>query len=125
MADDKNCAQTGQKGEAIAAKFYLNEGYRLLAHNYKTRMGELDLVLRKGNTVVICEVKTRGVRAKAKANPAAAVHYHKQQRLIAATKRYLQLTHQSDAIIRFDVAEVTPLADGKWQVNRIQNAFTC
>ncbi len=88
-------------------------------------MGELDLVLRKGKRVVICEVKTRGVQSKAKANPAAAVHYHKQQRLIAATKRYLQLTHQSDAIIRFDVVEVTPLPDGKWQVHRIPNAFTC
>lgn len=125
MADNKNRAQTGQKGEAIAAKFYLDKGYRLLAHNYKTRMGELDLVLRKGERVVICEVKTRGINAKAKANPAAAVHYHKQQRLIAATKRYLQLTHQSDAMIRFDVVEVTPCGDGKWQVNRIKNAFTC
>ncbi|MFI3169193.1 MAG: YraN family protein [Faecalibacterium sp.] len=124
MADDKNRAQTGQKGEAIAAKFYLDDGYQLLAHNYKTRMGELDLVLRKGDTVVICEVKTRGIQAKAKATPAAAVHYHKQQRLIAATKRYLQLTHQSDAHVRFDVVEVMPFSDGKWQVNRMQGAFT-
>ncbi len=87
-------------------------------------MGELDLVLRRGDTVVICEVKTRGRGAKALANPAAAVHYHKQQRIILATKRYLQLTHQSDCYIRFDVVEVTPLPDGKWKVNRIRNAFT-
>ncbi len=125
MPEEKNRAQTGQKGEAIAAKFYLDKGYTLLAHNYKTRMGELDLVLRKGNLVVICEVKTRGIEAKAKANPASAVHYHKQKRLILATKRYLQLSHQSDCHIRFDVAEVTPLQAGKWRVNRIKNAFEC
>ncbi len=120
-------AQTGQKGEAIAAKFYIDKGYWLLAHNYKTRMGELDLVLRKGEVVVICEVKTRTLQAivKAKDNPAAMVHYHKQQRLIAAAKRYLQFTHQSDCIIRFDVVEVTQLEGGKWQVNRIKSAFTC
>lgn len=124
MVDEKNRAQTGQKGEAIAAKFYINEGYQLLAHNYKTRMGELDLVLRKDKVVVICEVKTLGRLSKAKVAPSALVHYHKQKRIILATKRYLQLTHQSDAIVRFDVAEVIPLADGKWKVNRIKNAFT-
>lgn len=38
----------GQKGEAAAARYYLDRGCRLLAHNYRTRMGELDLVLMEG-----------------------------------------------------------------------------
>ena len=52
-------AETGRQGEAAAAKYYLNRGCTLLAHNYRTRMGELDLVLREEDTIVICEVKTR------------------------------------------------------------------
>ena len=52
-----NRAETGQRGEAAAAKFYLNQGCRLLAHNFRTRMGELDLVVQEPDgTVVICEV---------------------------------------------------------------------
>ena len=35
----------GRKGEALAAKYYMRRGYLLLNHNYRTRMGELDLVL--------------------------------------------------------------------------------
>ena len=40
-----NRAETGRKGEAAAAKFYLQQGCRLLAHNFRTRMGELDVVV--------------------------------------------------------------------------------
>ena len=49
----------GQTGEAIAAKYYIQKGYLLLNHNYRTRMGELDLVLYKDDTIVFAEVKTR------------------------------------------------------------------
>ncbi len=116
-------AELGQKGERIAAQYYINEGYTLLAHNYRTRMGELDLILRKGSLVVVCEVKTR--TSAYKAPPAAAVDYHKQQRFVRAAQRYLQLSHQSECNVRFDVVEVTPRADGKWDVHCIKQAFEC
>ncbi len=112
---------TGAMGERIAAKFYVDRGYLLLEHNYKTRMGELDLIFRKEKYIIICEVKTRTTSSFASAK--TAVDFYKQRRIVSATKRYLQLTHQSDANIRFDVAEVTPLGDGKWKVNRIKSAF--
>ena len=37
----------GKKGEAVAARYYLNQGYTLLEHNYQCRLGELDLILQK------------------------------------------------------------------------------
>ena len=46
-------------GEAVAAKYYIRQGYLLLNHNYRTRMGELDLILYKADTIVFAEVKTR------------------------------------------------------------------
>lgn len=49
----------GRKGEALAAKYYMRRGYLLLNHNYRTRMGELDLVLYKDGQLVFAEVKTR------------------------------------------------------------------
>lgn len=112
----------GHTGEAIAAKYYRQKGYLLLNHNYRTRMGELDLVLYKAGTLVFAEVKTR--TSDKKAAPAAAVNYHKQQRLIAAAQHYLQQSPYADAVIRFDVVEVMPTPQG-WRVHCIPDAFSC
>ena len=76
-----NRAETGRRGEAAAARWYQKQGAQLLAHNYHTRMGELDLVLREPDgTIVICEVKTRSQGMLQR--PAAAVDPAKQHRLI-------------------------------------------
>ena len=80
-----NRAETGRRGEAVAARWYQKQGAQLLAHNYHTRMGELDLVLREPDgTIVICEVKTRSQGMLQR--PAAAVDPAKQHRLICAHK---------------------------------------
>lgn len=119
-----NPAETGRKGEAVAAKYYRQKGCLLLAHNFRTRMGELDLVLREPDgTIVICEVKTRAPDALAR--PAAAVDAAKRRRLIRAAQLYLQQTGQSDAPVRFDVAEVNPLDSERWMVHIIRGAFLC
>ena len=77
----------GRKGEALAAKYYMRRGYLLLNHNYRTRMGELDLVLYKDGQLVFAEVKTRAGRMLDA--PAAAVDARKQRRLILAAQYYL------------------------------------
>ncbi len=46
--------QLGAEGEALVARHYEGAGYTLLARNWRCRDGELDLVLRKGRTLVIC-----------------------------------------------------------------------
>ncbi|MGN0984226.1 MAG: YraN family protein [Gemmiger sp.] len=112
--------ELGHTGEAVAAKYYQKRGYLLLNHNYRTRMGELDLVLYKEGTLVFAEVKTR--TSTAKASPAEAVNYAKQRRLIAAAQQYLQKSPYADAAIRFDVVEVLPQESG-WLVHCIPHAF--
>ena len=116
-------AGTGRRGEAAAARFYEKQGAALITHNYHTRMGEIDLILREPDaTIVLCEVKTRSPDPLA--SPASAVTPAKQRRLIRAAEQYLQQTGQSDAPVRFDVAEVTPLDSGRWMVHIIKGAFT-
>ena len=113
---------TGHIGEAIAAKYYQQRGWLLLHHNYRTRLGEIDLHLYTADTLVFAEVKTRtGAMLD---RPAAAVDARKQQRLILAAQQYLQCSPYRDAAIRFDVVEVTPAAKG-WQVHCIPSAFEC
>jgi putative endonuclease len=49
----------GRGGERLAAEHFERLGYAVLARNYRTRFGELDLVLTDGRVLVFCEVKTR------------------------------------------------------------------
>ncbi len=117
-----NRAETGRRGEAAAARWYLKQGCRLLTHNFRTRMGELDVVVQEPDgTIVICEVKTRSWDAVSR--PAEAVNAAKQKRLILAAQYYLQQNGLSDAPVRFDVAEVFPLDSGRWMVHIIRGAF--
>ena len=74
-----NRAETGRRGEAATARWYQKQGCRLLAHNFHTRMGELDVVVQEPDgTIVICEVKTRAEGSLA--SPAEAVDRPKQRR---------------------------------------------
>ena len=54
-----NRAQTGQRGEAAAAKFYLDRGCRLLTHNFHTRMGELDVVVQEPDGTGLSDAPVR------------------------------------------------------------------
>ncbi len=68
----------GAGGEDAAAAWYVEHGYEVVARNWRCRQGELDLVLRRGRTVVFCEVKTRSTTAFGA--PVEAVTRQKQAR---------------------------------------------
>ncbi|MFZ4516814.1 MAG: YraN family protein [Microthrixaceae bacterium] len=59
MARRHDHLRLGAHGEALVARRYEREGYRVLARNWRCAVGELDLVLARGDLVVVCEVKTR------------------------------------------------------------------
>ncbi len=86
------------------ARHYESLGYTVLERNWRCREGELDLVLRHGRTLVVCEVKTRS--SAAYGTPAEAVTSAKQQKLRLLTRRYLQAAPFRPREIRFDVAAV-------------------
>ena len=51
--------ERGGTGEDAALAVYVRRGYRLVARNWRCKLGELDLVLVRGDTLVFCEVKAR------------------------------------------------------------------
>ncbi|WP_294525968.1 YraN family protein [uncultured Allofournierella sp.] len=116
-----NAQETGRRGEAAAARYYMNRGYKLLDHNYKTRQGELDLVLQKGELVVIAEVKTRAENAWYR--PKEAVTWAKQRRILLAAQSYLQTNGLLEKTIRFDVVEALTLPQGGFAIHCIRDAF--
>lgn len=100
---------TGSQGEELAARWYLDHGYRVLDRNWRCREGEIDLVVCRNHTVVFSEVKTRTTdRFGTGAESVSAV---KQRRIRRLAGRWLA-EHASSSVgrnaeIRFDVVSIT------------------
>jgi putative endonuclease len=95
----------GQAGEALAADTLQRQGYAILARNYRTPYGEIDLIARHGDTLVFIEVKLR--RSDTFGPPQAAVNAAKQRHLKLAAQYYLNRRGDQDMKIRFDVVAIT------------------
>jgi len=91
-------------GEEAVAGWYLSSGYEVLARNWRCPQGELDLVLRHGDLIVFCEVKTR--TSATFGAPVEAVTRAKQTRIRRLAGRYLEDGSEHAGILRFDVASV-------------------
>lgn len=106
----------GDLGEDLAAAWYVRAGYRVLDRNWRCDEGEIDLVCRRGSTVVVCEVKTR--RSSAFGSPAEAVTATKRLRLRRLAARWLREHGSRYAEVRFDVASVrsgeVEVLEGAW-----------
>jgi putative endonuclease len=99
----------GRAGEAAAEALLAGKGFAVLARNYRTRGGEVDLVCQDGGTLVFVEVKTRG--AGSLARPDQAVTAAKRGRLVRAAAAFLSERDLWDRPCRFDVVAV--VASGK------------
>ncbi len=112
--------KNGLWGEIETARYYRAKGYEIVDANFRTRMGEVDIIASNGEWLVFCEVKTRGEEAMD--TPAAFVDKNKQKRLVAAALQYVKMKKYSEKM-RFDVAEVTIKKDGSRHIHLIENAF--
>ena len=106
----------GQQGEEQASRFLEKKGYKILARNFSTPQGELDLVANQQKTLVFVEVKTRAYEAFG--GPLAAVTVAKQKRLALAAQQYIKIKSPKFDSIRFDVICILPD-----QITHIENAF--
>lgn len=114
---------TGKQGELLAAGWYKKHGWQIVARNYRTRQGEIDLVAAKGDVLAFVEVKTRTGRMLSR--PAEAVDRRKQRRVIAAAGLFLAAYDGPQQQIRFDVLEVYPEKRGEARFFCIEQAFEC
>src|SRR5512147_98552 len=103
-------AAIGRSAEDIAAAFLTAQGLTVLLRNYRRRGGELDLIAREGDVLVIAEVRTRSTDAFGGA--AGSVDGWKQHKIIrAATQLLQQRIDFAQMRVRFDVIVVRG-ADG-------------
>ena len=93
----------GAAGEVMAARYLRKKGYTLIAANYRTRFGEIDIIAADKKYIAFVEVKLRS--GAAIYTPEEAVTPLKQQKIVKAAMQYLQL-HPSDLQPRFDVIAI-------------------
>ncbi|AEV88142.1 hypothetical protein ACWT_7132 [Actinoplanes sp. SE50] len=111
----------GAYGERLAARYLQKHGLEVLFRNWRCADGEVDLILRDGDTLVFCEVKTR--RTATFGPPAAAVHPRKVRKLRQLAGRWLAESGEHARQIRFDVVEVCPQRRGATRVTHLRAAF--
>ncbi|MBI4691505.1 MAG: YraN family protein [Nitrospirae bacterium] len=109
----------GSKGEDLAASFLKDKGYRIIARNYKTPVGEIDIIAEDRGTLVFIEVKTRSNNSFG--YPFEAVDARKRQKLKNLALLYLK-KQKRDCAVRFDVLSIY-ISEGKEDIEHIKDAF--
>jgi putative endonuclease len=112
---------TGVIGERAALQAYRRRGYRAVARNWRCAIGELDLVLARGDVLVVCEVKSR--RGRTFGDGWEAVDARKRRKLRAVTEAFLHAGGRRPGTVRFDVASVRIAPDGSAEVEVFEDAF--
>ena len=96
--------ELGQAGEKMAEVFLRKQGYRILARNYQTLYGEIDLIAREARETVFIEVRTK--RGKSFGTPIESLTRNKISHWEKSAAAYLQKSGEFDQPIRFDFVGV-------------------
>lgn len=110
----------GRSGEELAAQMYERMGFTVLDRNFRTKEGEIDLIVRHGRLLVFCEVKTR--RSRRWGEPAEAVAYAKQARLRSTAAQWMRARSPGRVELRFDVVSIV-IDSGRPYLTHIPGAF--
>ena len=111
----------GRKTESTACRHLTKQGLKLLTRNYRSRFGEIDLIMAHRDTLVFVEVRYRN--SERYGTPAETVNRRKQEKLRATAEIYLQ-QHKTVSTMpcRFDIVAITG-DHGGGRIDWIQDAF--
>ena len=122
MTERISTQERGAAAEALARQHLEQQGLRLLAQNWRCRLGELDLVMLDADTVVFVEVRYR--RYSAWGGAAESVDARKREKLSRAAQHFLQQESRwAKHPCRFDVIAITADSHAPAHLDWIQNAF--
>jgi len=110
----------GKNSESLAAIYLKRQGYRIIEQNYRTRMGEIDIIAKDNETIAFIEVKSRS--SAAFGSPKYAITLQKRRKISKLAQQYLKSTHQSHVRARFDVVAIFSNS-GRDTIELIKNAF--
>lgn len=110
----------GHKGEEAAVRLLEQSGYRIIARNYRTRLGEIDIIAKDGGTVCFIEVKSRS--SDRFGTPQEALSAAKQRKIAQVALLFLKKNGLLESAARFDVVSVL-FGQGAVRAELIRNAF--
>lgn len=114
--------EAGRAGERLAERFLQRRGLKTIARRYSTPTGELDLVMRDGDTIVFVEVKTRSSRDLV--DPEDTLRARQRRHLLKAARWFIHRRRCDDQPCRFDVVAVVLPPEGEPQIEHFPDAFT-
>lgn len=123
---DNYCTkELGSLGEDITAEYLKSDGYKIIERNFRCRVGEIDIIASKNDTLAFIEVKSR--RSLIFGLPQEAVNYKKINYIKRVASYYLTSKMRmkkmySDYCFRFDVVEVCFVTQNH-EINHIKDAF--
>lgn len=115
-----NHLQLGAYGEDLAIRFLQNKGFEVLDRNYRFGKGELDIICKDKEVLVIIEVKTRA--SNVHGEPYISVSFKKQRQIVQLANRYIR-EKNIDLEVRFDVLSIVS-NNSQTTIDHIINAFT-
>jgi putative endonuclease len=117
---------SGERGtiaEDIAADFVRLQGYAIVARNYRCRRGEIDIIAKRGNTLVFVEVKMRQAGSKG-GSALEVVGPKKQKSIVKAALNFAASQYGPGVTLRFDVIGLTwAEPENSLEVVHIKDAF--
>lgn len=113
--------EVGRRGEEAAAAYLERRGMTIVERNWRCKVGEVDIVALDGDTLVLCEVKTR--RSVKTGTPEEAVGTAKQRKLTRLAEAYAQAMGGPPERVRFDVVSITLLSEDRALLRHHAAAF--
>jgi len=108
----------GNACEVAAARYLEGKKYRILAHQFRTAHGEIDLVAEKDGELVFVEVKAR--KNLNFGYPEEAVGRKKLQKMLRASEIYMEQNKMSDSPFRFDIIAIILLKDKTYEIEHLE-----
>ena len=109
----------GEKGEGLAVKFLKKNGYKIIEKNYKTPLGEIDIIARENDVLAFVEVKTR--ESLEFGQPFESVNLSKRRKIANVATLYLKRLKEIPQC-RFDVVSIN-YENSKPELELIKDAF--
>ncbi|TDB60822.1 YraN family protein [Arundinibacter roseus] len=110
----------GHWGEARAAEYLQEQGFKILVKNYRHRHAEIDLIAEHNKLLIFVEVKTRS--GTGFGMPEEFVNYTKAKLIMKAAEQYIFDTDWHFDV-RFDIVSVLILPNGGLSIRHIKDAF--
>lgn len=115
-AERQKAYKDGLWAETLAALYLILKGWRVVARRYKSPLGEIDLIARRGKTLLIIEVKTRAHMEAA----VESVSLKAQGRIARAARHFISRHPQyGEYSVRFDVIAIVP----PFRLRHLDNAW--